>query len=244
VVDLHLELDHPAPTRLREVLSERFRLASPELNLLSSKVKIDKHLGLDFQLATDGPCTPEVARERLEKVSALATDAARLEVMRVLPDAAEALATALRARGLGVATPSDQPGRVTCESAPPADAISDFEVSRRVKVIHDSLTLWVVDPDAALTSDDMQRVSATRSGVDLAVRDELVARLAALTELRRPLPMLLDGTFIGAPLVASRASEGRLRLDLGGADGLAAKLSGATLGTAPIRRVASASCRN
>jgi hypothetical protein len=246
--DLQLSLSHPRPERLREVLSERFRTAQEksELTLLSSKVKLDDaRLTLDFAVSTDGPCTPAESKRLLEHVRKLATASATLEILSVSPETAEALATELRKSGLEVQTPNDRPGLVTTNFAPDASLLSRFEAQHRMKILRDHTNLWVVDPNPALTSDDMLNITSTVRGVELVVRPEIVTRLAALTELRRPLPIVLDQQFIGAPPLASRASEGRLRLDLGKAlsPDLVSRFEAATLSTPPRGASSTGSCR-
>ncbi len=255
--DLHLELTHPDLTTLREVLVNRFRDAQNHsvLRLTSARANpVEGALHLDLVVTTDGPCDDKTLAALRETTHELATAASKLAIHRAAPDQAKRLADHLRERfGRDVITPFDRPGLVIFALADnERPAIDDFT---RAHPGHRVLTdpkqadqHWVVEV-AALTSGDLaSTLLATRDRVtvDLVMRDEAVPRLRALTESSRlaPLPITLDGELALTPTLASRVTEGRLRLELPiDALPLAKRLAAATLTTAPIIRDQRASCR-
>jgi len=255
--DLHLELTHPELTTLREVLVTRFRDAQNlgVLRLTSARANpVDGVLHLDLVVTTDGPCDDQALAALRETTHELATAASQIDIHRAAPDQAKRLADHLRERfGRDVITPFDRPGLVIIaladgERGAIADFTRDHPGHRVLTDPKQSDQHWVVEV-AAITSGDLaSTLLATRDRVtvDLVMRDDAVLRLRALTESSRlsPLPITLDGELALTPTLASRVTEGRLRLELpADALPLAKRLAASTLTTAPIIRDQRASCR-
>ena len=127
--------------------------------------------------------------------------------------------------------------------------LRDFEAQNPgLRVLSTNDEHWVVSRVAALTSADLgstERSARQEAAVDLVFRDEAVATLRELTERSRmrPLPILIDGQLVAAPVLASRAAEGRLRLDLGQDLALAGRLAMVTLTRAPVLGATKRTCR-
>jgi len=255
--DLHLELTHPELTTLREVLVERFRDAQNHsvLRLTSARANpVDGVLHLDLVIATEGPCTESALAELRKTTRELATASSEIALHRVAPDQAKQLADHLRERfGRDVITPFDRPGLVIIalndgERGAIGDFTRDYPGHRVLSDPKQPDHHWVVEV-ATLTSKDLaSTVLATRDRVtvDLVMRDEAVGRLRDLTESSRlsPLPITLDGELALTPTLASRVTEGRLRLELPpDALPLAKRLAASTLVTAPVIQSERASCR-
>lgn len=249
--ELALTLTHPEPLVLREVLVQRFREASVKGTLpLGGARAVPHDTGVELTLVAKlDTCDEATLTEAMRVASGLATGAGSLAIHEASPDGAKRLADHLRERlATDVRVPFERQGLVVVRVPDPA-VVRDFEARHpALLIISADDEHWVVERTAALTSVDLastERSTRQDAAVDLVFRDGLAARLRELTERSRmrPLPILIDGRLVAAPILASRASEGRLRLDLGQDLALAARLAMVTLTRAPVLTATKRTCR-
>jgi len=255
--ELHFELGHGDLDTLRQVLVDRFREAQNHgpLRLASARARsAEGTMRLELVVTTDGPCTELNLAPLRDAARELATGAAVIALHAVAPDASKSFADHLRERfGRDVVTPFGQPGLVIF-----AMSEDEHEAVDAFAVLHPDLRVltdpnrpdhhWVVASPTIGSADVAETHLAVRDRVtvDLVMRDSAVARLRALTESTRmaPLPITVDGVLALTPTLASRVTEGRLRLELPlEALALARRLAAATLTTAPQLVAERATCR-
>lgn len=252
-----LTLSHPSPLVLREVLVARFREANDtqRLTLTSARaVPGDDALTLTLALTLPTACDDAALSRVATTAEDLATAAATLAIHAADRDGAKRLADLLRGQlARDVVVPFERPGLVVM-------ALSDSEraLLRRFEAAEPALLVvtdpripqehWVIVRTPHLTSADLVATSLSireRLSVDLTFDRDAAARLARLTEQvgRHPLPILLDGALALTPTLASRVSEGRLRLDLPATElGLGSRLAATTLTVRPSVVGRSARC--
>lgn len=249
--ELTLTLSHPEPLVLREVLVQRFREATAKGSLsLGGARAVPSETGVELTLiAKLDTCDEAALSEAMRVATELATGAGSLAIHEASPEGARRLADHLRERlATDVRVPFERQGTVVVKVQDEA-VLREFEAREpTLRVITKDDEHWVVERSAALTSADLAKVErSTRqdAAVDLVFRDELAGRLRELTERSRmrPLPILIDGVLVAAPILASRASEGRLRLDLGQDLALAGRLAMVTLTRAPVLTATKRTCR-
>jgi hypothetical protein len=249
--ELALTLTHPEPLVLREVLVQRFREATAKGTLLLGGARaVPSETGVELTLVAKlETCDEATLSEAMRVATELATGAGNLAIHEASPDGARQLANHLRERlATDVRVPFERQGTVVVKV--PDDAVlRDFEAQNPgLRVLSTNDEHWVVSRVAALTSADLgstERSARQEAAVDLVFRDEAVATLRELTERSRmrPLPILIDGQLVAAPVLASRAAEGRLRLDLGQDLALAGRLAMVTLTRAPVLGATKRTCR-
>lgn len=249
--ELTLTLTHPEPLVLREVLVQRFREASAKGTLsLGGAKAVPGETGVELTLiAKLDTCDEATLAEAMKVATGLATGAGDLAIHEASPDGAKKLADHLRERlATDVRVPFERQGTVIVEVRDEA-VLRDFEARHpTLRVLTTNDEHWVVERTAALTSADLgstERSTRQDAAVDLVFRDDAGATLRELTERSRmrPLPILIDGRLVAAPILASRASEGRLRLDLGQDLALANRLAMVTLTRAPVLSETKRTCR-
>jgi len=249
--ELSLTLTHPEPLILREVLVKRFREATAKGTLsLGGARAVPSESGVELTLVAKlETCDDKTLSEAMRVATELATGAGNLAIHEASPDGAKQLANHLRERlATDVRVPFERQGTVIVE-VPDQAVLRDFEAGHpTLRVLTTKDEHWVVARAAALTSADLvstERSTKQDAAVDLVFRDELAATLRELTERSRmrPLPILIDDRLVAAPILASRASEGRLRLDLGQDLALANRLAMVTLTRAPVLGATKRTCR-
>lgn len=249
--ELTLSLTHPEPLVLREVLVQRFREATAKGTLsLGGARAVPSETGVELTLiAKLDMCDETTLTEAMRVATELATGAGSLAIHEASPDGAKQLADHLRERlAMDVRVPFERQGTVVV-TVPDEAVLRDFEARHpTLRVLTTNDEHWVVERTAALTSGDLtstERSTRQDAAVDLVFRDEAAATLRELTERSRmrPLPILIDGRLVAAPILASRASEGRLRLDLGQDLALANRLAMVTLTRAPVLGATKRTCR-
>lgn len=249
--ELTLTLTHPEPLVLREVLVQRFREASAKGTLsLGGAKAVPSETGVELTLiAKLDTCDEAALSEAMRVATELATGAGDLAIHEASPEGAKKLADHLRERlAMDVRVPFERQGTVIVEVRDEA-VLRDFEARHpTLRVLTTNNEHWVVERRAALTSADLgstERSTRQDAAVDLVFRDDAAAKLRELTERSRmrALPILIDGRLVAAPILASRASEGRLRLDLGQDLALANRLAMVTLTRAPELGATKRTCR-
>lgn len=249
--ELTLTLTHPEPLVLREVLVQRFREATAKGTLsLGGARAVPSETGVELTLiAKLDTCDEAALSEAMRVATELATGAGSLAIHEASPEGAKKLADHLRERlAMDVRVPFERQGVVVVRVSDEA-VLREFEAREpALRVITNNDEHWVVAQGAALTSADLARAERSAkqdAAVDLVFRDEAAATLRELTERSRmrPLPLLIDGRLVAAPILASRASEGRLRLDLGQDLALANRLAMVTLTRAPELGATKRTCR-
>jgi hypothetical protein len=249
--ELELTLAHTDPLALREVLVTRYREASAKgiLPLTSARAVPGAGTVALTLIATMPTCDDTTLSGAMAIATELATGSGRLAIHEASPEGAKQLANHLRTRlGVDVRVPFDRQGLVVVE-------VPDTAVLREFSAAHPDLDVvtsgeghWVVAKQPALTSADLSATELSlheRAAIDLVFRPEAHTRLRELSERSRlrPLPILIDDAFALAPTLASRASEGRLRLDLGDRHDLARRLAMTTLTVAPALTGHTQRCR-
>lgn len=249
--ELTLTLTHPEPLVLREVLVQRFREATAKGTLsLGGARAVPSETGIELTLiAKLDTCDEAALSEAMRVATELATGAGSLAIHEASPEGAKRLADHLRERlATDVRVPFERQGVVVVTVSDEA-VLREFEAREpALRVITSGDEHWVVERAAALTSADLastERSARQDAAVDLVFRDEAAATLRELTERSRmrPLPLLIDGRLVASPILASRASEGRLRLDLGQDLALANRLAMVTLTRAPELGATKRTCR-
>lgn len=249
--ELSVKLTHPEPLVLREVLVARYREASAKgtLPLVSARAVPGEH-GVELALvATLATCDESTLASSMAIALELATGAGRLAIHEASPEGAKRLADHLRQHlGVDVRVPFDRQGLVLV-AVPNRQVLETFEAQNpELRVVSSGEEHWVVDKTAALTSADLVSTELSvhdRAAIDLLFREDAHPKLRELTERSRmrPLPILIDDTLALTPTLASRASEGRLRLDLGNRHDLARRLAMTTLTVAPVVTEHTQRCR-
>lgn len=237
IVELEARVSNPAatdPTPLRDAIrdawSERFRAAreAGAMAVFDAKVTGADPGGLTLvakvHLRTD-TCTQAQASRVAESVRELTTANVSFGFHRTLPDAAEVLATELRARPevTSVTTPRQAPGAIEVTPDEVGVALARKLAPASVLVVVESVRdtngkerqrIWVAAPSAEMDGSSVvgTNVETTNFGqlaVMVRFSDEGALAFSRITErlLQRPLLIVLDGAVLSAPRVTERLSS-------------------------------------